>query len=149
MSQEQLTFDIARKRLWDELVNLHHAWEQYLKLYAHSEDRVKLLNASVRSFFAGLQRLLIRDVILSVSRLTDPPHSRGKANLVLSTMLDDPRLADRPQLKNQLESEISEVRKMAGPVRKHRNTYVAHLDHATAVGTSVDPLPGVTRGLVD
>jgi hypothetical protein len=149
MSQDEVTFDVARKRLWDELVNLHHAWDQFLKLYAHSEDRVKVLNASARSFFAGLQRLLIRDVILSISRLTDPPRSLGKANLVLWSILDDQRLVDRPQLKEQLECEIREVRDMAGPVRKHRNTYIAHLDHATAVGTSVDPLPGVTRGLVD
>src|SRR5437879_4300451 len=119
-----LTFDTARNRLWDELVHLHDTWEQYRKLYGHSEDRVKLLNTSARSFFALLQRLLVRDVILSVSRLTDPPKSKGKSNLVLSLLLEDPRLADRPEFKEELASGIKEARRLAQPVWGCRHRYI-------------------------
>jgi len=144
-----LTFDTARNRLWSELVHLHDTWEQYRKLYGHSEDRVKLLNTSARSFFALLQRLLIRDVILSISRLTDPPKSKGKSNLVLSLLLEDPRLSDRPDLKEELTSGINEAKQLSQPVREHRNRYIAHLDHATAIGAPDDPLPSIPGASVD
>ena len=144
-----LTFDTARNRLWDELVHLHDTWEQYRKLYGHSEDRVKLLNSSARSFFALLQRLMVRDVILGISRLTDPPKSKGKSNLVLSVLLEDPRLTDRPELKAELASGINEAKRLAQPVREHRNRYIAHLDHATAIGAPDDPLPPIPGSSVD
>ena len=145
-----MTFDTARTRLWDEVIHLHDVWEQYRKLYGHSEDRVKLLNASARGFFARLQQLMVRDVILSISRLTDPPKSvKGEANLVLSTLLEDPRLANRAELMEELKSGIDEAKRLARPIRQYRNRYIAHFDQATAIGAPDDPLPPVPGSSVD
>ena len=144
-----MTLDTARNRLWDEVVHLHDVWEQYRKLYGHSEGRVRLLNASARGFFARLQQFMVRDVLLSISRLTDPPRSRGKPNLVLSVLLEDPRLANRPDLTEELTAEINEAKRLAQPIRQHRNRYIAHLDHATAIGAPDDPLPPVPGSSID
>src|SRR5438552_2291692 len=93
---------------------------------------------------------MVRDVILSISRLTDRPKSvRGEANLVLSTLLEDPRLANRPELMEQLKSGIDEAKRLAQPIRQHRDRYIAHFDQATAIGAPDDPLPPVPGSSVD
>ena len=47
-------------------------YEQYQKLYEHSETRRQLLNAVATYFFHDLQDTLIDYILLQVSKLTDP-----------------------------------------------------------------------------
>jgi len=149
MPKPQGDFEETRKRLWDELVHLHHVWSQYLVLYGHSRERVQLLNQTARSFFASLQRLMIREVLLCISRLTDPLKSRDRDNLVLLRLLEDPELQAHQELRASLQAEIAAIRVHAMPIRKHRNRYIAHLDHATAIGADDDPLPPLPREIMD
>ena len=44
-------FDEWRKRLWDEIVGLHDAREQYLVLFGYSPERLEMLNACAAWFF--------------------------------------------------------------------------------------------------
>jgi hypothetical protein len=150
MSESKPVYEVIRNRLWDELVHLHDVWDQYLSLYGHGPERVQLLNESARSFFAGLQRMMIREAMLCISRLTDPAQpGGGKNNLVLAVLLDDPKLDSSPKLKAKLSKELNRAKSGAAPIRKHRNRYIAHLDHATAIGAPDDPLPSVTRAAVE
>jgi hypothetical protein len=142
------SYDAARKRLWDELVLVNDQWQQYLKLFGTSPETVNLLNRHARWFFATVQRGLVHEVILGISRLSDPPRTGKRTNLVISELLQDPKLQDKAELATVLEQRISEVRRRAEPVRKHRNTYIAHLDHATALGPRGELLPSVPRQLV-
>lgn len=137
-------FNEIRKRIWDELVHLHHGWQEYNALYGNSPERVQLLNRSARSFFGRLQRMMVRDVLLTISRLTDPARSAGRDNLVLLRLLEDPKLRCQSALKTFLEQEIESIRRDATSIHKHRNRYIAHLDHPTAIGASDDPLPPLT-----
>ena len=148
MGEEQGSFEEVHKRIWDELVHLHHTWAQYQALYGSSSERVRLLNQSARSFFAGLQRMMVRDVLLCISRLTDPPKDRKRDNLVLLRVLEDPKLQSHAQLEAYLATEIADITVQADPIRRHRNRYIAHLDHATAMGSRDDPLPPVTGEIV-
>jgi AbiU2 len=138
-------FEIARNRIWDELVSLCDAWAQYQYLYVESQERVEMLNATARWFFGLTQRLLIREVILSIARLTDPVRTGRFDNLVLESLLADPMLEGRPEFIADLRERISLVRIAATSIRKHRDKRIAHLDHATAIGNADTVLPGLPR----
>src|SRR6266566_7380600 len=103
------SFDARRKRLWDELVILHDAWAQYSFLFNESQERIELLNACARWYFGTTQRLLMREVILGVSRLTDPPKTGKHANLVLASLLDDPSIDKHRGLRGELDKAIKKV----------------------------------------
>ena len=87
----------------------------------------------------------MREVILGVSRLTDPLKTGGYENLVISRLLEDPLVAQYPGLREELSAAIEKAIVAAGPLRAHRNKYIAHLDHATAIGSPDAPLPGLKR----
>ena len=69
---EPVDFDKVRGRIGNELVMLNDAWSQYRFLFA-SPDRVEILNACGEWHFATTQRLLLREVILGISRLRFRP----------------------------------------------------------------------------
>ncbi len=138
-------FDAVTKRLFDALVHLHDAWDHYQFLYGESPERVRMLNACAGWFFALTQRLLLQDTILGISRLTDSTKTGGQENLVLSSLLRDPALQEKPETKADLKGAIDDAVRTAAPVRLHRHKYVAHLDHATALGAADEPLPGLSR----
>ena len=142
-------YEAARKRLWDDLVQLNDHWHQYVTLYASEPETVDLLNKHARWFFGSLQRSLIRDLILGISRLTDGPGSGDRTNLVLTELLRDPKLTAHPELAQELTARIEAVRKRATPVREHRHKYIAHRDHAVALGRTEDLLPAIRRDLME
>jgi len=122
-------FDDSRKRLWDEIVLLHDAREQYLLLFGHSPERLEMLNACAAWFFGLVQRALLREQILGISRLTDPVKMGAKTNLVLRSLLADPALLGKGAVLAELEVAIGEAEATAKPIRAHRHKYIAHLDH--------------------
>jgi hypothetical protein len=142
-------FDSWRIRLWDEIVGLHDAREQYISLFGHSPCRIEILNACAAWFFGVIQRTLFREQILGISRLTDQERTGSKSNLVLRSLLSDPALADRPEVIAELEAAIAAAENAAEPIRTHRHKYIAHLDHAVAIGASDSLLPQLKRGQVD
>ena len=138
-------FDAIPKRLLDELIQLHDAWHQYQFLFGGSKERVRMLNACAAWFFGVTQRSLLRETILGISRLTDSATLGKYDNLVLSSLLSDPALNVLPDVKEELASAIQDAVEAAQPVRVHRNKYIAHLDHATAIGAPDEPLPALSR----
>jgi len=67
--------------LENELIWLHHKWDQYLKLFGRSEKQIIILNETANGFFGLVQMVLFEDIILHISRLTDPSKTFGKKNL--------------------------------------------------------------------
>src|SRR5690349_12883241 len=89
-------------RLGEEIVLLHDAWTQYKYLFAASPERVDLLNACARWFFALSQMALFREILLGISRLTDPLEQGKHTNLVLASLARSPELAERPEVAKRL-----------------------------------------------
>jgi hypothetical protein len=140
-------FEASRKRLWDELVMLHDAWDQYETLFGDPQT-VRMLNACAGWFFALTQRLLLRETILGISRVTDPAKTGQFENLTLEVLLHDPVLLEHRETEAVLRAAITAAVDAAGPIRTHRHKYIAHLDHQTATGTADVPLPGLPRGSI-
>lgn len=141
-------FKLARKRLWNELVALHDTWEQYEYLFTESDHRIRLLNCCADWFFGTAQRVLMREVILGISRLTDPPTIGPYTNLVIASLLDDPALGEYPDLARELGSACDRLRLDVDPIRKNRDKYIAHLDFEAAVRPTEDLIPGIEKGLI-
>lgn len=142
-------FESWRTRLRQEIVGLHDAREQYLILFGHSAARVEMLNACAAWFFGLVQRVLLREIILAVSRITDREESLGKSNLVLASLLADPMLADDAGLARELREAIQSAIDAAEPIRVHRHKYIAHLDHAVAIDSPEATIPPLLKADID
>ena len=141
-------FNLARKRLWNELVALNDTWAQYEHLFTESDERIRLLNCCAGWFFGTVQRVLMREVILGISRLTDPPTMGRYTNLVIASLLDDPALSEFPDLARELGSACERLKRHVDPIRKNRDKYIAHLDFEAAVRPTEELIPGIEKGLI-
>jgi hypothetical protein len=137
------SFDAARGRLLNELVLLHDAWDQYMILGA-SPQNAAVLNKCASWFFGLVQRTVLREVLLGLSRVTDPMGKGKRLNLVLDTLLHDPALESRPDVHSAITEAIATAKKTVAPMRIHRHKYIAHLDHAVALGDTSELVKGVT-----
>lgn len=149
MSFEQLLDDDPRKRLWDELVLLRNASDEFHYLFAGPRERSELLDRTAPWFFNYVSRLMVWQLILRISRLTDQPSVRGHRNLTISVLLDDPGLDSIPGLRARVTSAIADIHEIAKPVREHRHKAVAHLDHGVALQTPGAELPKLPKSLIE
>ena len=134
-------FDEISNQLWDtELNELQDLWDTYNYLYVEDPERAeKLRQPRWGGFFWDLaQGWMISGIILSVSRLTDPPEMGKRRNLTLRALLDDPRLPG--QLRRELGRELKSIRKAVKKIRQHRHRVVAHQDERTALGQDALPI---------
>jgi hypothetical protein len=131
-----------RDRLYKDVAVLADLWRQYQLLFT-SADTVAFLNERAGWFFGTVQRALIQEIVLYIARLTDP----AGRNLSLSSLLRDRRVQENPKLRKRLQRLLNEVAEFAAPLRRHRNKFIAHRDHATAMG--LDALPHVGWPEVD
>jgi len=77
---KQIPMPIAEvyEGLKTEITWLHGRWIVYRQLFAQSEKRVELLNECASVFFYIVQGVLLWEVQVSLSKLTDPATSKGK-----------------------------------------------------------------------
>ena len=149
-------FDEISDQLWDpELRELQDLWATYNYLYVVDPERAgKLRRPRWGGFFWNLvQGWMVSEIILSISRLTDPPQMRKRRTLTLRALLDDPRLPGH--LRCKLGGEFKRIRRSVEKIREHRNRVVAHRDGRTALGQDslpilqLDQIENVILGLQD
>ncbi|MCI0624487.1 MAG: hypothetical protein L0387_23045 [Acidobacteria bacterium] len=134
-------------RLWNECVLLHWKWEEFVTLFGTSPERLALLNKAAGAFFRVVQDTLWEDVLLHISRLTDPPRSAGKDTLSLQRL---PVLVDdtiKPEVEKQLEACLTACEF----ARDWRNRRLAHRDLRLALDdpTSVPLAPASRKAVKD
>ena len=129
------------EQLRTDLIDLFFRWIAIKNLYSHSQERLDLLNETAPNFFSELQQLLIRDLILGIARITDPPQTCGRDNLTLPRLAGDIDPQAHPQLHNQVAAGVNKAKQAAGPARNYRHRLLAHRDLGVALGSMP---PGVT-----
>jgi hypothetical protein len=134
------------KSVSNDVSQLHMYWHIYRQLYAHSEERIALLNETGSMVFYVLQHLLLDEVTLSICRLTDPATTGRRENhsverLVAGVQEDD--LADK------LNSILERTQDLAKPFRDRRNRAIAHSDLETKLKLDANPLRGISREMVE
>ncbi|WP_355606351.1 hypothetical protein RZV17_00695 [Xanthomonas cannabis] len=125
-----------------KLIELHMVWKQYQQLFGSDQETVELLNRTAALFFKIIQDEMWDSVLLGISRMTDPPETRGKKNLTIHSL---PALIEDPSLKLELETLCEAALEQAAFAREHRNKRIAHQDHGYATNRSAHALSGISR----
>jgi hypothetical protein len=138
--------DIYRE-LEHELVWIRGRWQMYVGLFGTNEKRIDLLNETAPEFFAAIETDWFHHVILEICKLTDPPKSLGRDNLVIRLLIENtedtyPSLAGKLKVIDEKEVDLA-----CRALRVVRNKHIAHRDKAFALGSS--PLPGVSLDDLD
>lgn len=159
MSQESTTEDVHQQyvdamgdelgklffRFWNECVWLHWKWEEYVALFGTKPERISLLNKAAGSFFRVVQDTLWENVLLHISRLTDPPQSAGKDNLTLRRL---PALVD-DKIRAEVGTLLQTCLTNCEFARDWRRRQIAHCDLRLALDDpTATPLAAASRKAV-
>ena len=131
--------------LYQDMSSLHAKWEIFNQLYVTSEETVELLNESAPSFFRICQDMLIDDILLTISRLTDPHQTYNRGNLSMERLVayvDESKYAD---LRDEIEQLLIEAKSKCRFARELRNRRIAHTDLSTRLQAEANPLPALTE----
>lgn len=120
--------------LYNDIAWLHAKWIQYRQLYAHSPERVDLLNTLAGHFFRVVQDTTHDDVLLHLTRLTD----RRRDTLSLRTL--HALIPDRA-LASEVETLIQAAVNACDSARASRNQRIAHTNRMRALASTFDPNP--------
>lgn len=134
--------------LRDDVTRLHAKWIEYRTLYAHSPERVELLNKAAGHFFGVLQRTLYDDLLLHLARLTDRAETPGPKGVTRSNLsVQQLPLLVPAELRAGVDRAVTAAVTACELARAWRNKIGAHTDLKTAL-VSVE-LPDMTRAQFD
>jgi hypothetical protein len=129
-----------------EVMWVHVVWKTFRELFA-SQQNVKLLNSTAPAGARVIQDALLDDVVLSLSRLTDPPTTGRFQNLVLQSLTELAKQTGDEKVVDQFESAFSEIASRVEVLRKHRDKRIAHSD--LDVAAQDEKLPGYSRQSIE
>ena len=107
-------------------------------------EHVELLNLVGGAFFAEVQRIFWDDLLLCVTRLTDPPQTGRKDNLTVKRLPDLCKHND--ELHEKVQEQVTAAKHAAEFARQHRNQRISHRDLAYTIGGN--ELPSATLGQI-
>jgi AbiU2 len=136
-------------RLHDDLVGLYVRWQMYRQLFGTNEQRIALLNTIAPSFFGTVHLVLLDDVMSGIARMTDNLETCGKNNLVLRRLIAQLDSATHVSLIGELSAKLAVVESTCAPIREIRHKRLAHRDYQTAIAPTTNPLPAITREVVE
>ena len=112
--------------IYNETVWLTMKWVEYKELYGTKESRIDLMNKTAPLFFYIVEKTLWKDLMLGITRLTDPEKSMGKKNITLSAIVSH---IQEPELKEDIEKDIALLKEKTSFCRDWRNRSIAHFDY--------------------
>jgi len=136
-----LHYDLRNQLAW-----LQIKWGEYRELFAHSKERIDVLNRTAPAFFVFLDRALFEDVLLHICRLTDPPATKGQSNLTMHALL---RLIKVEPLKVELERLLVDADAKTRFAHDRRNRTIAHKSLLAHRGKHPKPLASASRQSVE
>lgn len=131
--------------LLNHVIHIHMKWAQISELVKTPERR-SLLKSAGGYFFIEVHKVFTDDVILCLSRLTDPAQQGRQENLSLYALLDD--ISD-PSLKSKIEDLINEAKDKIAPLKEHRHKRIAHFDLDVALKNPGFNLPRIGNQSID
>lgn len=134
------------KSVSNDVSYLHMYWKIYRQLYAHGERRIALLNETGSMVFYVLQHLLLDEVTLAISRLTDPAMTGKKENHSLERLVAG---VSEKDLSEKMNTILMKVQELAQHFRDRRNRAISHSDLKTKLKLEQNPLPGISREMVE
>lgn len=136
-------------KLTNQVTELHHRWMIYREVYASSSEDIELINRHGPNFFHYTQHLMLDNIALTFSKLTDPNSQRKNLNLSLKQFhvyaSENSDLELIAALKEKFEVLFSACQKF----RDLRNKRIAHADLLYALEKTEEPLAGVSRQYIE
>lgn len=139
------TFEALYESLDRKVQDLFVRWEIHTQLFGSGEENVALLNRSGSFVFHLLQRLLLDDTILALSRLTDPPETGRKkknTNASIKRLVDLARHSLSSTQLLEVDATLVSLERHVVNARTHRDKAIAHSDVEHALGALA--LPAIT-----
>lgn len=149
MSNIPADLDVIFQELKTEIIWLHGRWKIYRQLFAHSEDRIHLLNECAPVFFYIMQDDLVSDVQVTLCKLTDPARKGKFDNLSLDQLQTRVEAQGEHQLAATLRNLLDDLHAKCQPFRRHRNKRLSHLDLSTVMQSSSSSLPDISRRMIE
>jgi hypothetical protein len=117
-------FDAIRK----EVEWVHIKWVNHRQLFGTSNKRIALLTVCASSFFFIVHHVLIDDVIMSLSKLTDPAGKGEKQRLSFHLLQKRMEKHGDHKLAYELNEILGKLIEKSKVIRSHRDKRLAHLD---------------------
>ena len=116
--------------------------KEFRKLFDNT-THIELLEALGGGFFTDIHHILWDDLMLHVTRLTDPRSTAGKDNLTVQRL---PTLCKDQGLHNEVQTLVDVAVDTAEFARDWRNRRISHTDLTRAMELDPEPLaPASTR----
>jgi hypothetical protein len=132
--------------LWKDLTWLHLEWRQYRELFGTHETRIALMNNTAPRFFWSLERVLWQDILLTLSRLSDPPGTGGQQNLTFRRLI--PHISD-VGLRARFTAALDKYEESARFAREWRHRRFAHRELGHAADPQTNALVSASRASVE
>lgn len=137
------------RKLSNHVAELHYLWNLYLEVFGGDKEQMALLNNSGAHFFYLTQRLILENVALTFSKLTDPNRQGQNENLSLKQIHVFASENQETDLLEKVKPIFSEIEKQVYKFRELRNKKIAHLDLEHELEISDSPLEGISKSYVE
>ena len=133
------TFESVFEAVDGQVRQVHARYEIYNQLFNSGDKNIDLLNASGSFVFHVFQRLLLDDMLLTLSRLTDLQGKTGQENASIKYLvaIAGPHLS--AESTDAATAALSRLDMHVSNIRVHRNKAIAHLDLAHTIGAATLP----------
>ncbi len=135
--------------LRSEITWLHGRWLTYRELFAENPRRIDLLNECAGAFFYLIHDVLIDEVQVCLSKLTDPAKTGKHENLSLEQLQTKLEQYGNSTLAAKCRVILDNIHLQCKVFRIRRHKELAHLDLPTALKQLAKPLPGVSRQMIE
>jgi hypothetical protein len=129
------------------VIQVSFRWKIFCQLFDSGPENIALLNASGAEVFYLFQRLALDDVIMALSRLTDPAYSGKKKsdeNANIKYLLQNAAKLLDQDTNDELQASLTRLEGHVEGLRVHRNKALAHADLQHTL--QPDALPQVLYG---
>ena len=132
--------------LYNETVWLTIKWLEYNELYGTKPSRIDLMNQVAPQIFFIIEKTLWNDILLGISRITDPPETYKKRNITFQAIT---KHIEDAELKNSIEIDIKGIIEKTQFCRDWRNRSIAHFDYDLNINEQkAEPLAPANRNLI-
>lgn len=134
-----MELDELMKRFEHDLTIAFLDVQEFRKIFTENNTKNKILNKTAPNFFRSYQRYFWNNIILSITRIIDPPRSRSNYNLtidILGKLAEDNNLSCLDEIKSIIEN----VREKSKKIKLWRSKIIAQRDVNYALKSNFDNL---------
>ncbi len=143
---ERMGFELGAifNRIHNEVIYIHAKWNEFESLFGTDPIRIDLMNKIAPRFFYHYQNLLLENILLGITRITDSKKTRNKKDRERLTIHWLTSLIEVP-LRGEIKKDIANINTETLFARNWRNRKIAHIEKDLALNKNHDPLPPATR----